>query len=69
MNQLLLDGDLIPEKDFDKEFIKIVGCAWKEWIKIPTTKSDGGGEWYEWRDNNFVLCGSAYNNPKLYKIN
>jgi len=29
--------------------------------------SDGGSEWYEYSDDHFILGGSAYSPPKLYK--
>ena len=65
--ELVLDGNDIPEKEFIKKFIGIVGCSYDDWIRKPNIKRDGGGEWYEYRDDIFVLGGTAYSAPKLYK--
>lgn len=66
-NTLLLDGSTMPEKEFYKRFREIVGTTFYRWIGKPTTKSDGGGEWYEWNDDTYILGGTAYAPPKLYK--
>jgi len=63
---LLLDGSEMPEKEFYKKFEQIVGCSFRVWAAKETTKKDGGGEWYDYKDGTFTLGGTAYAPPKLY---
>lgn len=62
----LLDGNKMSAKKFYKQFRKNVGVSFVWWIKRKTTESSGGSEWYEWRDDKFILGGSAYEHPKLF---
>ena len=64
----LLDGNKMEAVEFYAEFEKIVGCSEKKWIDKDTTKNDGGDDWWEYRDNSFVLGDTAYSAPKLFKI-
>ena len=57
----------MKENVFYKRFKEIVGCTFESWIKRDTVKSNSGSELYDWQDNNFILGGSAYDPPKLYK--
>jgi hypothetical protein len=66
-NEILLDGSKMRERVFDKRFRKIVGVSFTWWIKRKDVLRDGGSEWYEYRDSNFILGGSAYDPPILYK--
>jgi hypothetical protein len=64
--KILLDGSKMREKTFYRRFRKIVGVSFKWWIKRKSVVPSGGSEWYEWRDEYFVVGGSAYDPPKLY---
>ena len=68
MNELLLDGSQMPAKEFYKRFVEIVRCTENEWINKDTTKIETSSDWYEFKDDNFILGGTAYSPPKLYKI-
>lgn len=68
MTKKLLDGSKMSAKKFYEKFEKIVGIPNGEWEKQPTTKFDGTGETWEYRDDNYVLGGSAYSAPILFEI-
>ena len=65
---LLLDGSKMPAKEFYAKYDEYVGMPHKEWEELPTTKKEGTGETYEYRDSNFAMGGSAYSEPKLYRL-
>lgn len=64
----LLNGSKMKGVDFWKKFKEIVGCSFERWSEKKSTQSTGGSETYEYRDKNFILGGSAYTPPKLFKI-
>jgi len=68
MAKLLLDGDKMEAKDFYKKYDEYVGMPHKEWQEQETTKFEGTGETYEYRDDKFALGSSAYSAPKLYAL-
>ena len=68
MSKLLLDGSEMKAEEFYKKFEEYVGMTYSEWEKLPTTKYGGGSETYEYRDDKFVLGGTAYSEPKLYSL-
>ena len=65
---LLLDGSKMPAKEFYAKYDEYVGMPHKEWEELPTTKKEDTGETYEYRDSNFAMGGSAYSEPKLYRL-
>lgn len=65
--KVLLDGSKMHGKVFYKKFKEIVGISFGWWIKRKNVKSDGGSEWYDYQDENFLLGGTAYEPPKLFK--
>ena len=68
MNELLLDGSLMEAKEFYRLYDEYVGMPHNEWEKLSTTRFYGDDEIYEYSDNKFVLGGSAYSAPKLFKL-
>jgi len=66
--ELLLDGSKMPAKEFYKEFELLVGCSEKDWCKKDTTIRNNDEECYEYKDDKFILGGTAYSPPLLYKI-
>jgi hypothetical protein len=68
MAKLLLDGSKMEAKEFYKQYDEFVGMPHEEWEKLPTTKFEGTGETYEYRDEKFAMGGSAYSEPKLYAL-
>jgi len=68
MAKLLLDGDKMEAKEFYKKYDEFVGMPHIEWENLPTTKFNGNGEAYEYRDDKFALGGNVYSAPKLYAL-
>jgi hypothetical protein len=66
--KVLLDGSKMRAKMFYRRFRNIVGVSYKWWIKKKSIVSSSGSEWYEYRDEQFVLGGDAYNPPRLFRI-
>lgn len=68
MAKLLLDGDKMEEKEFYAKYDEYVGMPHNKWEELATTQKDMTGETYEYRDDKFVMGGTAYSAPKLYAL-
>lgn len=65
--KLLLNGARMRERTFNKRFRKIVGVHFHNWIRRKSVKSWGNSEFYDYQDDTFLVGGSAYDPPRLWK--
>jgi len=66
-NKLLMDGSKMDEKAFYEKLDEYLKMPYSEWYYKDTTIRCAGSEWYQYEDDNYVLCGGAYNAPCFYE--